>query len=235
MSSHRIRRIGKEIADIRADTHSQINIEPFGEQDDVTHLRGSFPGPPGTPYEGGSYAVDVKIPTDYPFTPPVMKFETKVWHPNISSQTGAICLDTLSSAWSPVLTVKSALLSLQQLLSTPEPKDPQDAEVAKMMMRQPAEFARVARQWAVRYAGAPPKPDEDSQDLSAGQEPTEEDNLARYNGYNKDLVDRFGGMGFEVEQVVDAFERAGVNRNGGDDYDLGPGLMGDITARLLGE
>jgi hypothetical protein len=42
-------------------------------------------------------------------------------------------------------------------------------------------------------------------------------------------------MGFEVEQVVDAFERAGVNRNGGDDYDLGPGLMGDITARLLGE
>jgi ubiquitin-conjugating enzyme (huntingtin interacting protein 2) len=200
MSSHRIRRIGKEIADIRADTHSQISIEPFGEQDDVTHLRGSFPGPPGTPYEGGSYAVDVKIPTDYPFTPPVMKFETKVWHPNISSQTvstsvepgnklshllisddsqGAICLDTLSSAWSPVLTVKSALLSLQQLLSTPEPKDPQDAEVAKMMMRQPAEFARVARQWAVRYAGAPPKPDEDSQDVSAGQEPTEEDNLAR--------------------------------------------------------
>jgi ubiquitin-conjugating enzyme (huntingtin interacting protein 2) len=198
MSSHRIRRIGKEIADIRADTHSQISIEPFGEQDDVTHLRGSFPGPPGTPYEGGSYAVDVKIPTDYPFTPPVMKFETKVWHPNISSQTvsnpctitlprllilddvqGAICLDTLSSAWSPVLTVKSALLSLQQLLSTPEPKDPQDAEVAKMMMRQPAEFARVARQWAVRYAGAPPKPDEGSQDVSAGPEPTEEDNLAR--------------------------------------------------------
>jgi ubiquitin-conjugating enzyme (huntingtin interacting protein 2) len=198
MSSHRIRRIGKEIADIRADTHSQISIEPFGEQDDVTHLRGSFPGPPGTPYEGGSYAVDVKIPTDYPFTPPVMKFETKVWHPNISSQTvsnpctitlprllilddvqGAICLDTLSSAWSPVLTVKSALLSLQQLLSTPEPKDPQDAEVAKMMMRHPAEFARVARQWAVRYAGAPPKPDEGSQDVSAGPEPTEEDNLAR--------------------------------------------------------
>lgn len=79
-----------------------------------------------------------------------------------------------------MLTVKSALLSLQQLLSTPEPKDPQDAEVAKMMMRQPTEFARVARQWAVRYAGAPPKPDEGIQDGAAGlQEATEEDNLAR--------------------------------------------------------
>lgn len=68
---------------------------------------------------------------------------------------GAICLDTLSSAWSPVLTIKSALLSLQSLLSTPEPKDPQDAEVAKMLMRYPKEFDRVAAEWAEKYAGAP--------------------------------------------------------------------------------
>lgn len=64
-------------------------------------------------------------------------------------------MDTLSSAWSPVLTVKSALLSLQSLLSTPEPKDPQDAEVANMLLRTPQEFERVAREWAVIYAGAP--------------------------------------------------------------------------------
>lgn len=68
---------------------------------------------------------------------------------------GAICLDTLSTAWSPVLTIKSALLSLQSLLSTPEPKDPQDAEVATMLLRRPQEFARVAQEWAVMYAGAP--------------------------------------------------------------------------------
>lgn len=82
-----MRRIAKELADIRADPHSQITAEPVGGQDDVTHLRGIFPGPPDTPYEGGTYKVDIKIPTDYPFRPPVMKFETKVWHPNISSQT----------------------------------------------------------------------------------------------------------------------------------------------------
>lgn len=87
MASNRIRRIGKEIADIHADAHSQIKVEPFDNQDDVTHLRGSFPGPPGTPYEGGTYTIDIKIPTDYPFRPPTMKFETKVWHPNVSSQT----------------------------------------------------------------------------------------------------------------------------------------------------
>jgi ubiquitin-conjugating enzyme (huntingtin interacting protein 2) len=41
------------------------------------------------------------------------------------------------------------------LLSTPEPKDPQDAEVANMLLKTPKEFERVARDWAVVYAGAP--------------------------------------------------------------------------------
>lgn len=54
-----------------------------------------------------------------------------------------------------MLTIKSALLSLQSLLSTPEPKDPQDAEVAKMLVSNKKEFDRVAAEWAVKYAFAP--------------------------------------------------------------------------------
>lgn len=54
-------------------------------------------------------------------------------HPNISSQTGAICLDILKNNWSPALNLKTALISLQALLSTPEPNDPQDAVVAKQV------------------------------------------------------------------------------------------------------
>ena len=38
-----------------------------------------------TPYEGGKFLVDIIIPPDYPFKPPKMKFDTKIWHPNISS------------------------------------------------------------------------------------------------------------------------------------------------------
>lgn len=87
MASNRMRRVGKEIADIHKDKDSQIKVDPVGGQEDITHLRGSFPGPPDTPYQGGTYYIDIKIPTDYPFRPPVMKFETKVWHPNVSSQT----------------------------------------------------------------------------------------------------------------------------------------------------
>lgn len=44
-------------------------------------------------------------------TPPLPSHQ--VWHPNISSQSGAICLDILKDQWSPALTLKTALLSLQ--------------------------------------------------------------------------------------------------------------------------
>jgi len=53
-----------------------------------------------------------------------MKFDTKIWHPNISSQTGAICLDILKNEWSPALSIRTALLSLQALLCAPEPGTP---------------------------------------------------------------------------------------------------------------
>ncbi|EJK43673.1 hypothetical protein THAOC_37858, partial [Thalassiosira oceanica] len=56
------------------------------------HLIGSITGPEGTAYEGGVFEVDILISKEYPFEPPKMKFTTKIWHPNVSSQTGAICL-----------------------------------------------------------------------------------------------------------------------------------------------
>ena len=87
MSSSRARRIAKEIADIHTDSLSNISASPLGNGEDLTHLKGSFKGPPGTPYEGGTYTIDIRIPGEYPFRPPIMKFDTKVWHPNVSSQT----------------------------------------------------------------------------------------------------------------------------------------------------
>ena len=88
----------------------------------------------------------------YPFEPPQMRFLTKIWHPNISSQTGAICLDILKDAWSPALTIKTALLSIQALLSAAEPTDPQDAEVAKMYLHDQKQFLNTARFWTESYA-----------------------------------------------------------------------------------
>nr|XP_043606555.1 ubiquitin-conjugating enzyme E2 27-like isoform X1 [Erigeron canadensis] len=104
------------------------------DEKNIRHLIATIPGPVCTPYEGGIFGVDILLPEAYPFVPPNMRFTTKVWHPNISSQTGAICLDILKNDWSPALNLKTALISLQALLSTPEPNDPQDAVVAKQVL-----------------------------------------------------------------------------------------------------
>lgn len=116
------------------------------------HLLGTISGPQATCYEGGSFEVDILIPKEYPFEPPKMRFITKIWHPNVSSQTGAICLDILKDQWSPALTIKTAMLSLQALLCSPEPTDPQDAQVARMYLDNRREFDRTARYWVQMYA-----------------------------------------------------------------------------------
>merc|ERR1719157_338748 len=119
-------------------------------------------GPEGTPYDGGAFTIDIEIPADYPYNPPKMKFDTKIWHPNISSQTGAICLDVLGKEWSPALTIRTALLSIQALLSAPEPSDPQDAQVAEMYTTDRPRFLQTARFWTETYAMASPQADEEN-------------------------------------------------------------------------
>merc|ERR1712117_583413 len=100
-----------------------------------------------TCYEGGTFIVDIEIPLDYPYKPPKMKFDTKIWHPNVSSQTGAICLDILKDEWSPALSIRTSLLSIQALMCSPEPDNPQDAVVAKMFKENIKKFNETAREW----------------------------------------------------------------------------------------
>lgn len=83
----RDKRILKELADIQADKDNSGVYAHLINDGDFTHLKGTIPGPPDTPYIGGTYTVDIQIPTAYPFKAPVIKFDTKLWHPNVSSQT----------------------------------------------------------------------------------------------------------------------------------------------------
>lgn len=72
------------------------------------------------------------------------------------------------------------------LLEAPNPKDPQDAEVAKMMMDDHDYFESVAHDWAVKYAGAPRKrPSPEQVQRKASEK--KEDDITR----SVDVISRF--------------------------------------------
>uniref|UniRef100_A0A3Q3EHV9 Ubiquitin-conjugating enzyme E2Kb (UBC1 homolog, yeast) n=1 Tax=Labrus bergylta TaxID=56723 RepID=A0A3Q3EHV9_9LABR len=127
----RIKREFKEVVKSEETSKNQIKVDMVDEN--FTELRGEIAGPPDTPYEGGKYQLEIKIPETYPFNPPKVRFITKIWHPNISSVTGAICLDILKDQWAAAMTLRTVLLSLQALLAAAEPDDPQDAVVANQV------------------------------------------------------------------------------------------------------
>merc|ERR1712083_1076918 len=147
--------MGREFREVvKSEEVAKSGVELTLVKEDLTELSGTIKGPPDTPYEGGTFQVEIKIPDTYPFNPPKVKFVTKVWHPNISSVTGAICLDILKDQWAAAITLRTVLLSIQAMLAAPEPDDPQDAVVARQYQENNQIFKATAQHWAAAYAGS---------------------------------------------------------------------------------
>ncbi|XP_029368218.1 ubiquitin-conjugating enzyme E2Ka isoform X4 [Echeneis naucrates] len=67
----RIKREFKEVLKSEETSKNQIKVDLVDEN--FTELRGEIAGPPDTPYEGGRYQLEIKIPETYPFNPPKYK------------------------------------------------------------------------------------------------------------------------------------------------------------------
>lgn len=143
------KRIRKELADLTKKPVDNISAGPVG--DDIMHWEAIIVGPKDTPYEGGTFSLDVRFPGDYPFKPPKVKFNTKVYHCNINSS-GGICLDILKDNWSPALTLSKVLLSICSLLTDPNPADPLVQEIARQYEANRSEHDTIAAQWTRKYA-----------------------------------------------------------------------------------
>jgi ubiquitin-conjugating enzyme E2 N len=61
-------------------------------------------------------------------------------------------MDTLKSAWSPALQIRTVLLSIQALLSAPNPDDPLANDVASAWKEDEAAAIRTAQSWTQQYA-----------------------------------------------------------------------------------
>ena len=66
-------------------------------------------------FKDGTFKLTLEFSEEYPNKPPVVKFLSKMFHPNIYAD-GGICLDILQNRWSPTYDVSAILTSIQSLV-----------------------------------------------------------------------------------------------------------------------
>jgi len=126
-----------------------ISAQP--QEDNLRHFSVMIRGPQDSPFEGGVFELELFLPEEYPMAPPKVRFLTKIYHPNIDTL-GRICLDILKDKWSPALQIRTVLLSIQALLSAPNPDDPLAERIAKEWKEDEAAALGKAKEWTQRFA-----------------------------------------------------------------------------------
>jgi len=112
------------------------SVSAFPEGDNLFSWVGSITGSAGTVYDGLAYKLSIKFPSGqggacYPYAPPVVKFETPCFHPNVD-QHGNICLDILKEKWSACYNIRTILLSIQSMLGDPNNDSPLNGYAAAL-------------------------------------------------------------------------------------------------------
>jgi len=99
-------------------------------------------GPKETCYEGGVFQLSLSFPKDYPMYPPVLKFISDFWHPNVFAD-GKVCMSILhppgedvmsgelpEERWLPTQSVNTIILSLFSVLNDPNCASPANVDAS---------------------------------------------------------------------------------------------------------
>ncbi|XP_017773412.1 PREDICTED: ubiquitin-conjugating enzyme E2 T-like [Nicrophorus vespilloides] len=129
-------------------------ISVSAKENKLNLLEAQILGPPDSPYANSLFNLEILIPDNYPFTPPSIKFLTKVYHPNIDDN-GRICLDLIKmppkGGWKPTIGIENLLIATRMLLENPNPNDPLMADIAAEFINDPKEFEKKAKEHCKLY------------------------------------------------------------------------------------
>jgi len=182
-------------------------------------------GPKDTPYEGGCFRARLEFPQEFPFQPPVMTFESAMWHPNVYPD-GRVCIsilhppgddkygyETAEERWSPIQSVESVLISVISMIADPNDESPANLDAAIQWRRNPAEYKRRCRLMVEQANRELPKGLVLPKDFDEVRPPPQRESLAVSSGI------------FEDDETEDADEEE-------DGEDVDPKLKQKYAAQL---
>ena len=151
--SQALKRIEKDLINFNKEEHEGIYAGPTDESN-MFKWDASIEGPENSPYEGGTFNLDIEFSKDYPFKPPKILFVTKIFHPNVCiNHCRKICLDILYNEWSPDISISKILLYIQNSLINPQEGEYLlDNEATKLYIEDRELFNKTAVEWTIKFA-----------------------------------------------------------------------------------
>lgn len=102
-------------------------------------------------YKGGYFCIEIKIPRTFPFKPPIVVWNTPIYHPNFYKD--RICVRILKQDWLPRYSIVEIIRGVQLLLSNPNAEDPMNRVAADLLKSDKDSYKEEVRRWVELYAG----------------------------------------------------------------------------------
>ena len=111
-------------------------------------------GPIGTPYAGYRWLLSVEFPPQtYPSRPPDIRFQTPIYHCNISDD-GKVCHEVLRNFWTTNTTMRHLLQEIITLLAEPQPFDALSTGKGYLLRTSPEEYKEKQKAFHDKHAAA---------------------------------------------------------------------------------
>ena len=155
--SYALKRLQKELKDFNNEGPEDFSAGPIDDSD-LFNWEASVVGPEDSPFENGTFFLEIKYNESYPFKPPQIYTKTKIFHPNLNCESGRVCccaLDFLKDSWSPDIDILKILLAFQNLLICPKIDRVcglGNIYAAKLWKEDKAKYDSIAKEYTEKYA-----------------------------------------------------------------------------------
>jgi ubiquitin-conjugating enzyme E2 D/E len=143
-------RLTKEFSAIQEAPLDRCEVALQGEE--VGKWDVKIQGPEDSPYESGTFLLEMDFTDNYPFKAPKVVFKTKIWHPNVQTETGEICTQAIEKSWVPTQNAKYVIEQVISLLADPRPEDALEAEIAEQFSNDFEGFKEKVQKYIAEFA-----------------------------------------------------------------------------------